>query len=66
MQEAPQRKTSFPLSDVQLKEVKEIAQRIETLGRILMPGFPRTSPGAIAAVHKADMEIRPQRYWRFG
>lgn len=65
MQEEPQRKTSFPLSAAQVKEVEEISQRIESLGKILILGFPRTSPGAIAMVHEADRTIRPERYCYF-
>lgn len=65
MQETHLQKMPLRLSATQVREVKEISQRIESLGKILIPGFPRTSPGAIAAVHKADMKIRPQRYWFF-
>lgn len=57
---------SFPLSAEQEKEVRATAARIEALGKLLFFGFPRTSPGAMAAVHKADQYYRPQRYWRRG
>ena len=48
----------------QVREIQAIAARIEALGKILFLDFPRTSPGAIAAVHKADQYYRPQRYRR--
>ena len=49
---------TFPLPATSLKDAQAVAARIEALCRDLIPGFPRTSPGAIALVHKAEREKR--------